>query len=276
MKKTQKVWLITGVSKGLGKELAKQVLEQGDIVIGTVRKTEDKDAFEKNKNAKAHIIDLLHSDQIPALIQAVIEEYGKIDVLVNNAGYGAFGIIEEFTEQEILDQLKVNFIAVWRLCQLVIPYMRNAGGGNIVQISSRVGIIAGVGNGIYAASKFALEGISESLQQELAPFGIKVLLAELGALRTDFFGESVRYAKNQIPSYTDQLGDIRINTKKINGNQSGDPVKVAKAIIDSVNNNIPSFRLPLTAGTIDAMKTKIEAYQNCIDSHEQFARSMDY
>src|SRR5690606_32498043 len=154
------------------------------------------------------------------------KEYGQIDVLVNNAGYGAFGMIEEFDEQEIINQLNVNFIAVWKLCQSVLPHMRNKGYGTIVQISSRLGITAGVGNGLYASSKFALEGMSEALKQEVEPFGIKVLLAELGALRTDFFGASVRYAKNNLSPYRENWGDIRAHTKNRNGKQPGNPVKV--------------------------------------------------
>src|SRR5690606_13863387 len=108
--------------------------------------------------AKAFVIDLAETKQIPQLVSSVIKEYGQIDVLVNNAGYGAFGMIEEFDEQEIINQLNVNFIAVWKLCQSVLPHMRNKGYGTIVQISSRLGITAGVGNGLYASSKFALEG----------------------------------------------------------------------------------------------------------------------
>lgn len=272
----QKVWLITGVSKGLGREIAKQVVAAGDIVIGTVRNEEDKIAFEKSVDAKAFIIDLIETKHIPALINSIIKDHGRIDVLVNNAGFGAFGMIEEFDEEEVTNQFNVNVIAVWKLCQAVLPYMRDNGSGTIVQISSRAGIMAGVGNGIYASSKFALEGMSEALKQEVETFGIKVMLAELGALRTDFFGKSVKYAKNSLPSYTEKLTDIRTNTKNLHGQQSGNPIKVAQAIIEAVNDNVPTFRLPLTAGTIDAMKAKITEFQNSIELNENIARSMDY
>ncbi|HCZ8394160.1 TPA: SDR family NAD(P)-dependent oxidoreductase [Elizabethkingia anophelis] len=272
----QKVWLITGVSKGLGREIAKQVVATGDIVIGTVRNEEDKVAFENGVDAKAFIIDLAETKLIPTLINSIIKEHGQIDVLVNNAGFGAFGMIEEFDEEEVTNQFNVNVIAVWKLCQSVLPSMRDNGSGTIVQISSRAGIIAGVGNGIYASSKFALEGMSEALKQEVEPFGIKIMLAELGALRTDFFGVSVKYAKNNLSFYTEKLTDIRTNTKELNGKQSGNPIKVAQAIIEAVNKNVPTFRLPLTAGTIDAMKAKIIEFQNAIELNENIARSMDY
>jgi len=272
----QKVWLITGVSKGLGREIAKQVVATGDIVIGTVRNKEDKVAFENGVDAKAFTIDLAETKLIPTLINSIIKEHGQIDVLVNNAGFGAFGMIEEFEEEEIINQFNVNFVAVWKLCQAVLPYMRDNGSGTIVQISSRAGIMAGVGNGIYASSKFALEGMSEALKQEVEPFGIKIMLAELGALRTDFFGASVKYAKNNLPFYTENLTDIRTNTKNLHGQQSGNPIKVAQAIIEAVNDNVPTFRLPLTAGTIDAMKAKIIEFQKAIEWNENIARSMDY
>src|SRR5699024_11481986 len=126
---------------------------------------------------------------------------GRIDVLVKSAGYGAFVMIEEFEESEIIRQFNVNFIAVWKLCKTVLPHMREKGEGVIVQISSSLGVLAGAGNGIYASSKFALEGLSEALKKEFEPFGIKVLLIEPGALRTDFMGDSIDYARNEISNY---------------------------------------------------------------------------
>jgi short-subunit dehydrogenase len=154
--------------------------------------------------------------------------------------------------------------------------MRTKGTGTIVQISSRLGILAGVGNGIYAAGKFALEGMSEALKLEIEPFGVKVLLVEPGGMRTDFFGSSIAYAQNEIPAYAEKLGNIRANTKSLNGKQPGNPVKAAQAIIDAVNNGVPSFRLPLTSGAISAMKTKITELQCCVASMASTALSVDY
>lgn len=272
----QKVWLITGVSKGLGREIAKQVAATGDIVIGTVRTVADKETFEKELNATAYIIDLNQTDQMTSLVASIIKTQGQIDVLVNNAGYGAFGMLEEFDESEVVQQFNVNVIAVWKLCQAVLPHMREKGQGTIVQISSRVGLIAAAGNGIYASSKFALEGMSESLKQEVAPFGIKVLLVEPGPLRTDFFGASVQYAQNELPTYAEKLGNIRVNTKNNDGKQSGDPIKAAQAIIDAVLKGSPFFRLPLTSSTIDTMKAKIAELQHCIEQTAEIAKGIDY
>lgn len=272
----QKVWLITGVSKGLGRELAKQVLAADDMVIGTVRNPQDKAAFEHSLHGEAFITDLADTAEIPALIDTIIQSHGRIDVLVNNAGFGAFGLIEEFEAEEIIQQFQVNFMAVWKLCQSVLPHMRARAQGSIVQISSRAGIVAGVGNGIYASSKFALEGMSEALKLEVEPFGIKVMLAELGALRTDFFGSSVRYASSKLPVYNEKLPDIRTQTRQLHGQQSGDPIKVAQAILEAVNKGVPSFRLPLTAGTIQAMEAKVATLQDCIRSGAALANDMDY
>lgn len=274
MKTENKVWLITGVSKGLGKEIAKAAAASGDIVVGTVRSINDQALFERELKAKAFVIDLSEIEKTESLIETVIHQYGKIDVLVNNAGYGVFGMIEEFETEEIRKEFEVNFVAVWKLCKAVLPYMRKAGSGTIVQISSRLALQAGPGNGIYAAGKFALEGLSEALKQEVDPFGIKVLLAEPGALRTDFFGNSVRYAKNEIAAYI-PVSDIRKNTKKRHQNQKGDPQKAAEIIVKEVKEGVRSLRLPLTKGTIDVMKSKIEEYREIIKRFSSLAESID-
>lgn len=271
----QKTWFITGVSKGLGKVLAEKVSGGNDFVIGTVRNEKDKSEFEKEPNRKAVIIDLEETAKIPDIIKEALAERSQIDVLVNSAGYGAFGMIEEFTEQEIRKQFEVNFIAVWKLCQSVLPEMRHRKEGVIVQISSRMGIEAGIGNGIYAAGKFALEAMSESLKAELEPFGIKILLVEPGAMRTDFFGRSVLYAEKEIEDYKIHLADIRKKTKAVHGEQKGDPSKVAGAIIQSVQAGVPEFRLPLTEGSITTLLNKSEALKNTAEVMKDLAVSVD-
>lgn len=271
-----KIWLITGVSKGLGKALAEEALSKGDFVIGTVRTEEAKTEYEKHTGARAFVIDLMHTHEIPKLIDGIINQYGQIDVLVNNAGYGAFGMIEEFEEEEVIRQFLVNFIAPWKLVKTVLPYMRSNKKGAIVQISSRAGLLAAVGNGIYAASKFAVEGMMEALYLEVSKFGIKVLLVEPGALRTDFFGESLNYAQQEINFYRDKLSDLRGNTNKLHGKQTGDPVKAAAAIVQAVANESDGLRLPLTSGAIEAMQSKIKEFQAAVLMNDEIARSIDY
>lgn len=271
-----KIWLITGVSKGLGRALAGAALAQGDQVIGTVRTAEDKVDFEKHPHAKAFLIDMLHTHEIPSMIAQIMEEYATIDVLVNNAGYGAFGMIEEFEEEEVIRQFLVNFIAPWKLVKSVLPYMRSNKNGTIVQISSRAGLMAAAGNGIYAASKFATEAMMEALHLEVSKFGINILLVEPGALRTDFFGESLAYAQDEIDFYREKLTDLRKNTSNLHGKQTGDPVKAAAAILEAVNNGGAGLRLPLTSGAIEAMNFKIEEFQATVLINEEIARSINY
>ncbi len=271
----KKIWFITGVSKGMGKEIARCAISENSLVIGTVRTKRDKENLEKEMDIKVHILNLIEISTIEKVVQKVVVEYGKIDVLVNNAGYGAFGMIEEFNETEVRQQMEVNFVANWKLCQCVLPHMRKQQSGTIVQISSRMGIVSGVGNGMYAAVKFAIEAISESLKQELQPFGIHVLLVEPGAMRTDFFGQSVSYAKKEIKDYTEALLDIRSKTKAIHGKQTGNPTKAAKIIVKMVLDDIHCFRLPLTSGTITAMETKIKELQNTVEDMRILAGSIE-
>ena len=140
------------------------------------------------------MLDLMDSSRIGPLVEEVVSTFGRIDVIVNNADYGLFGLVEELSEAEVRKQLDTNFIAVWKLTQAVLPFMRRRRAGHLIQVSSRLGITAGAGTGLYAAGKFALEGLSEALAAEVAPFGIHVTLAEPGPLRTDFFGRSVVFA----------------------------------------------------------------------------------
>ncbi len=273
----KKVWLITGVSKGLGKHMAELLLAQGDIVVGTVRSKEDQQLFKDELGGDAYIIDLKNLDEIAGLIKYVIQTYGKLDVLVNNAGYGAFGMVEEFSIKEVREQMEVNFFAVLALCQAVLPHFRTRKSGTIVQLSSRLGISSGIGKGIYSAGKFAIEGLSEALRAEVKPFGIRVLLMEPGAMRTDFFGKSIAYAETIIKPYQEEFGDLRTNTNAIHGNQPGDPNKVAKEIIKAVNNNQQDlFRLPFTTGSLETIADKIKEYQLMLEEYSAIGRSVEF
>ncbi|ASK29280.1 short-chain dehydrogenase/reductase [Chryseobacterium sp. T16E-39] len=278
MENKQKVWLVTGVSGGLGKALANAIHHSGDIIIGSVRKEEDKIAFEQAfpDRSKVFMLDVSDSTRVEAMVKQVINEYGRIDVLVNNAGYGLFGLVEEVDEIELRKQLDVNLVAVWKMTQTVLPYMRKQKAGHIIQISSRVGILAGTGNGAYTATKFAIEGMSESLAAEVAPFGIKVTLTEPGPLRTDFFGRSVLFSEKEVEDYKEPLGDLREKYKSVNGNQPGDPSKVAEAIVQIAALENPPFRLPLTASTIDAIQQKINEYQKVITDWKELALSIEF
>lgn len=222
------------------------------------------------------MIDLAHTEDIPALVEDSLRVAGRIDVLVNNAGYGLFELIEEASEAEVRHQLDVNFIAVWRLIKSILPVMRRQQHGHIIQISSRVGIAAGTGNGLYAAGKFAMEGLSEALAQEVAGFGIKVTLAEPGPLRTDFFGRSVTFAAEEIKDYEPVVGNIRERSRNMNGKQGGDPTKVADVIVEVSRMDSPPFRLPFTQSSIDSLQQKSEHYQQVIADWKDIAVKVQY
>lgn len=274
---TQKKWLITGVSSGLGKELATIIHQNGEQVIGIVRKEKDKTKIEEElKGAKVYILDLLDSEKIELVVNEILKNEKKIDVLVNNAGYGLFGFVEEVNDEELLNQFKVNFFSVWKIIQKMLPSMRQQESGLIINISSRLGLVAGVGNAAYAATKFATEGMSEALAQEVRNFGIKVMIVEPGPMRTYFFGSSVNFASTVIPDYIERITDVRAQSKSRDGEQKGNPKAIAKVIYDvSKSGDIP-LRLPLTAPALDAFIQKKSEIKEIIEKWTDTAKSVDF
>jgi short-subunit dehydrogenase len=269
----EKVWLITGVSSGLGKALAKEALNENNIVVGTVRREDDRKTFEQTHSGKAHavILDQSVSENMEQIVQDVIGRYGRIDVLVNNAGYGLIGFIEEASDLEVRSQMEVNFFSSLKLTQLVLPYMRKEKSGHIIQVSSRLGIVSAPGLGIYAASKFAMEGFSEALAKELAPFNIKVSIVEPGPMRTEFFGRSPIFTKKSIEEYYAGMGNIKEVSKQRNGKQDGDPIKVAKAILAITKMEKPPVRLPLTGASMEAIRQKRDEFHQISEQWEKLA-----
>lgn len=272
-RKNQKIWLITGVSGGLGKALANEVIKEGDYVIGTVKNQEYINEWNKafGEKGRAMQLDLSLPGSIENLAKEVAEQYGGIDVLVNNAGYGLIGFIEEANDEEIRKQMEVNFFGTLKLTQLLLPYMREKKSGHIIQVSSRLGITAAPGFGLYAAGKFALEGVSEALAAEIAPFKIKLTIVEPGPIRTEFFGRSPVFTKKDIESYHDKIGNVKQTSKLRHGRQDGDPVKIAKAIVHVAKMHNPPLRLPLTAATLQALQQKIKEYNSIIHDWESVA-----
>ncbi len=238
-----------------------------------MRNEQDKQIFKQNYPDRSHalIIDLEQTDRIDDIVDEIQKIYGRIDILVNNAGYGLWGLVEEVSESEVRRQIDVNFIAAWKLVQAVLPIMRKQKSGHIIQVSSRLGIIAGPGGGVYAAGKFALEGLSEALAAEVDAFGIKVTLAEPGPMRTAFLGRSVNYAKQELKEYYAGVGNVRQKSSQMHGNQPGDPAKVAREIIRIAKLDNPPLRLPLTRASIDALEQKIENYEQTIANWKQEA-----
>ena len=271
-----KIWFITGASSGFGAELVKAVIETGDKVAATFRKLEQANSFSEqyNGNGWGVVLDVTQTEKISPALQETIDKFGRIDVLVNNAGYGTIGAIEEFSLEEIRQQMETNYFGAVAVTKTILPILRQQGSGHIVQISSQSGFRATAGFGVYNASKFALEGFSEALAQEVAPFGIRVTIVEPGPFRTQFLATSLKMPQNQIEIYQKgPVGQMYQYQQKMNGNQEGDPVKAAKAIVDYVHSGKENLRLPLGKITIQSMRAKLASVENDIAANEAIAVS---
>ncbi|MFL5739713.1 MAG: oxidoreductase [Flavisolibacter sp.] len=271
-----KIWFITGASSGFGKELSRAVMDSGDKVAASFRKTELAEEFSASNKDKALgiVLDVTKPEQVKEAVQKVIKGFGKIDVLVNNAGYGTIGAIEEFSMEEVRQQMETNFFGAMAVTKEVLPLMREQRSGHIVQISSQAGFRAAAGFGLYNASKFALEGFSEALAQEVSSFGIRVVLVEPGPFRTKFLGSSMKTAKKRIPVYEDTgVGQMYQYMERMNGKQEGDPVKAARAIVEYVHQNSPHLRLPLGKLSVQGIRAKLASVEKDLAANEAIAVS---
>ena len=266
-------WLITGISSGLGKALAEAVIAKGDFVIGTFRRQDEIDAFNKVQKDKARGIklDITDLQSIDQTISEVLSELGSIDVLVNNAGIGFIGAIEEASIQEVRNVFEANFFGTLKMTQALLPHMRSKNKGHIVQISSHAGIKAFAGFGIYNASKFALEGFSEALAQEVEPLGIKVSIIEPGPFRTNFAGRSLNQAATKIEDYDSTSGVFRSKLLAAHTNQEGDPKKAADLIIEHIDSTDATLRLPLGSIPIKTIGMKIESLKSDLEVNKETA-----
>lgn len=272
----QRIWLITGISSGLGKALAQAVIATGDFVIGTFRQEAQAEAFNNQYQGKAHalILDLSDPDAIRNVAQIVATGFGTLDVLVNNAGYGLAGAIEETSETELRSLFEANFFGPFLLTQALLPLFRKQRSGHILKISSHGGFRAFPGFGAYNASKFALEGFSEALAQEVKSLGIHLTIVEPGPFRTNFAGRSFRQAESVLPDYDATAGAFRSRMQQVNGQQEGDPAKAAQALIAVVQSENPPLRLPLGKIALTTITTKIQEVIHDIESGRAVAESV--
>jgi NAD(P)-dependent dehydrogenase (short-subunit alcohol dehydrogenase family) len=256
-------WLITGVSSGFGRGLAEVVLEKGGTVAGTVRNEPAKTEFEKLAPGKAIgvLLDVTDEASVHRGVAEVEKMTGGIDVLVNNAGYGLEGAIEEVTLDQVRSQFEVNVFGAVAMMQAVLPAMRKRRAGSIVNITSMGGLTAFPGVGIYNGSKFALEGISEALAKEVKPLGIKVIIVAPGSFRTDWAGRSMVHVENAIADYESTAGAFRKSLAQRNGRQPGDPRKGAGAIIAAVESPDPPLHLLLGPDALRFVGEKLGALQ---------------
>ncbi len=254
----KKVWFITGTSSGFGRALAEEVLAKGERVVATARKPEVlQDLIEKYpETARAVKLDVTNLKDVKNSVREAVREFGRIDVLVNNAGYALVGAIEETSDEQIRHQFNANVFGVINVTQEVLPILRAQKSGHIVNISSVVGFSAMPSLGIYSASKFALEGLSEALAGEVAPHGIKIMLVEPGPFYTGGVERAV-FADHLLPEAypsTTQLPEVFREFSST----AGDPVKAVKIIIEAVESENPPFRLPLGLPAFEAIEAKLE------------------
>ncbi|MCB9336886.1 MAG: SDR family NAD(P)-dependent oxidoreductase [Lewinellaceae bacterium] len=268
-----KTWFITGISSGLGKALAEAVIAHGDFVIGTFRQAEQVADFNQKNAGKALAVqlDLTNPIQIRQAMAIVGAQSGRLDVLVNNAGFGFAGAIEEAGDAEMRAVFDANFFGTMQLTQAVLPLMRRQRNGHIFQISSHSGFKGFPGFGVYGASKFALEGASEALAAEVAPLGIRLTIVEPGPFRTGFAGKAFQQANNHIADYDGTAGIFRQKIKAVDGKQEGDPAKAAQAIIRICESENPPLRLVLGKVAVGTVTAKLQSVQADLDAWREVA-----
>ena len=248
-----KVWLITGCSSGFGKAIAAAAIDAGYAVAVTARDINSLGEFKalKNEGVLVTELDVVDQDSVSAAVEKTIAKFGRIDVLVNNAGYGYYELFEELDMDELRKQMDVNLYGALRTCQAVLPQMRKQRSGHIINISSIGGSVGTAGRSAYTASKFALGGISECLAKEVGSFGIKVTVLEPGQFRTDFFNKGKTQVKeSNKPDYKPLVDGLNQQFTSVNGRQNGSPERAAMAIIELSKSPAPPLRIPLGSDAV--------------------------
>jgi NAD(P)-dependent dehydrogenase (short-subunit alcohol dehydrogenase family) len=277
-KTSQPVWFITGCSTGFGREMVKLILARGWNAVITARHTDQIKELAEGHEDNALIVKLDVTDKhlIKTAVDKAIDKFGKIDVLVNNAGYGYFTSVEEGEDDKIRAQFETNFFGLVHLTQAVLPVMRKQKSGAIVNFSSIGGLRSFTSTGFYHATKFALEGLSESLSQEVASLGIKVLLVEPGPFRTDWAGRSRIETPVKINDYKETVGKRMDASKQGSGKQKGDPVRGCEAIIEAVDGGVPHLRLLLGKMAYDMANEKLDMQRENYKAWEGLSLSADF
>ncbi|CAN1596945.1 oxidoreductase [Pseudomonas mediterranea] len=274
---SSKTLFITGVSSGFGNALAREALAAGHRVIGTVRNEAALQAFEALSADRAHgvILDVTDFDRIDSVIAATEAAHGPVDVLVNNAGYGHEGILEESPLEEMRRQFDVNVFGAVAVIKAFLPYFRMRRAGHILNITSMGGTITMPGIAYYCGSKFALEGISDTLSQELRPFNIFVTAVAPGSFRTDWAGRSMRRTERSIADYDASFDPVRKAREEKSGKQLGDPQKAAQAMLQVIASPTPPAHLLLGSDALSLVRAKLSRAANEIDQWEALTRSTD-
>lgn len=278
MASNTKVWLITGSSTGFGRSLTEAVLKHGDRVVATARKPEQlNDLVEQYpETAKAFRLDVTNPQNISEVVDFALLTFGQIDVLVNNAGYGTMGAIEEVSDEAIQRQFDTNVFGALKMMRAVLPLMRKQCSGHILNLSSVGGFVSFGATGIYCGTKFALEALSEALSKEVESLGIKVTIVEPGAFRTDFNGRSLAAPEQPIDDYAPITGPFLKWLQEMDGKQPGDPDKAAQAMIKVVESDNPPLRLALGADAVSAIEAKLESVKAELDAWKQVSLDTAY
>ena len=271
------VWFITGCSTGFGRELAIAVLAKGYHCVVTARNPKQVEDIAADHGDKALVLelDVTDKDEVASSVKAAEEMFGGIDVLVNNAGIGYFGAVEESDEAEVRRMFEINFWGLSGMTRAVLPGMRRRRSGHIVNISSVGGLNAIPALAYYNATKFAVEGFSEALSKEVAHLGIKVTLVEPSGFRTDWAGRSAKDVKDPIPDYAESAGQYHRNLRAGSGKQPGDPAKAAEAIIKVVNSPEPPLRLLLGHMAFKNANLKIDSLRKDFDAWKETTLGAD-
>jgi NAD(P)-dependent dehydrogenase (short-subunit alcohol dehydrogenase family) len=274
MTDTKKVWLITGTSTGFGRALALEAIARGERVVATARRASavaDLVALAPDR-VLACELDVTQPAQIESAVAAAVARFGAIDVLVNNAGFSIVGALEETSDVELRATMETMFFGPVALMRAVLPRLRQQGSGTIVQITSVGGLVTAPGFGPYCAAKHALEAVSEALAAEVAPHGIRVLIVEPGAFRTELFGGGFR-TMPETPEYAATVGPTRQYVVSSAGKQPGDPAKAARAICDAVAAGAPALRLPLGADAVQSIRDKLARISADVNATESVANA---
>lgn len=275
---TSRTWFITGASTGFGRILAEEVLKAGGKVVATARKLDKIADLEEKYPGKAKVfaLDVTDPAQILSIVAQTLTTFGPVDVLVNNAGYGLAGGIEEASEEEFMPVFETNVFGLMRVTRAFLPHFRNQRSGNIVNLSSIGGLIGSAGWGYYNASKFAVEGFSEALAAELAPLGVHVTIVEPGPFRTDFLGRSGVEAKERIADYDATAGKTRQYFHDQAGKQKGDPQRAIHAIIQAAESPQPPLHLVLGALALQRMRGKLDQWKADLDTWQSTTLGADF
>ncbi|BCG60016.1 oxidoreductase [Paenibacillus sp. URB8-2] len=275
----QKVWFITGAARGIGLEILKAVLETGDHVVATVRSSANSlaDKLGNPENLQVVLLDITDEQQAVEAANQAIGKFGKIDVLVNNAGYGLLSAVEEATADEVRNNFETNVFGLLNVTRAVLPHMRHQRSGHIINISSVGGLSGYIGWGVYGSTKFAVEGLTEALALELAPLGIHATVVAPGFFRTEFLdAASLTRSGNIIPDYAETVGEMRKIATQANKKQPGDPVKLAKAIVQVANAEKPPVHLPLGNDSLQRYREKTANFEKDIEAWHDVITGTDH